>query len=99
MYLILLKFADKAAAPAHMDGHKAWLQRGFDDGVFLASGSLTPAQGQGGGGAVLAHNAGRAAIEARIATDPFVTSGVVTSQIVEFEPSRFDDRLAFLASA
>lgn len=28
-----------------MDGHKAWLKRGFDDGVFLLASSREPSLG------------------------------------------------------
>lgn len=41
MFIVLLKFADQRSRAAEwMQAHKAWLQKGFDDGVFLASGSL-----------------------------------------------------------
>src|SRR5688572_23755821 len=53
MFVITLRFADKTKAPQFMDGHNAWIKRGFDDGVFLLVGSLQP----NAGGAILAHNA------------------------------------------
>ena len=41
MFIVSLTFAaNKAEAGQHMDDHKAWLQRGFDDGVFLLAGRL-----------------------------------------------------------
>ena len=93
MFLILLRLSgDKAQAGAFMEGHKAWLQRGFDDGVFLLSGNLQP---QAGGG-ILAHNTTPAALRARVDLDPFVAHGVVTAEILEIAPSRADDRLRFL---
>lgn len=93
MHLVLLKFAHrKAEAPRHMEGHKAWLQRGFDDGVFLLTGSL-----QGGqGGMVLAHGLGAEALAERVNQDPFVIEGVVSAEIVGVAPHRADDRLRFL---
>ena len=43
MFIVLLKFSsNKANAAQWMEGHKAWLQRGFDDGVFMLAGSLKP---------------------------------------------------------
>lgn len=93
MYLVQLKFAaNKAAAPQFMDAHNAWIGEGFADGVFLLTGSLAPALG----GAVLAHNTTREALEARVAADPFVAEGVVSAEISEIRPGRVDDRLAFL---
>jgi hypothetical protein len=40
MFIVLLKFSsDKDRAGQFMDGHKAWIKRGFDDGVFSAEGA------------------------------------------------------------
>lgn len=93
MFVILLKFAEnREKATDYMDGHKAWIKRGFDDGVFLMVGSLQP----GLGGAVLAHNTDRAALEKRLDEDPFVIETVVTAEILDIAPARADDRLSFL---
>lgn len=93
MFVVTLKFsANKAKAPALMEGHNAWLKRGFDDGIFLLSGSIQPSAG----GAVIAHNTSRADLETRVRRDPFVVENVVNADILEIAPSRTDDRLAFL---
>ena len=93
MFVVTLKFsANKAKAPALMEGHNAWLKRGFDEGIFLLSGSIQPSAG----GAVLAHNTSRADLETRVQQDPFVVEDVVTAGILEIAPGRTDDRLAFL---
>ena len=95
MFMILLRFAaNREAAPRLMEAHNAWLRDGFADGVFALAGSIVPRAG----GAILAHGEDRAAIEARVAADPFVADGVVTAEIIEVAPSRTDDRLAFLAA-
>jgi len=92
MFAITLRFADKGKASPLMDGHNAWIKRGFDDGVFLLVGSLQPA----GGGMILAHGESREAIEARVQADPFVAEGVVRAEILAVAPGRTDERLAFL---
>jgi uncharacterized protein YciI len=94
MFIVLLEFAaGRGRAGELMDGHKAWIQRGFDDGVFLLSGSLQPQRG----GAIVAHNTSLAALQRRVADDPFVAHGVVSTQVLEVTPSRIDERLkAFL---
>jgi len=92
MFIITLRFADKTKAPQFMDGHNAWIKRGFDDGVFLLVGSLWP----NAGGAILADNGLRADIEARMQEDPFVAEGVVSGEILEITPGRTHERLAFL---
>ena len=48
MFIVLLKFSDnKVKTGQFMEGHKAWIKRGFDDGVFLLVGSLQPNSGGG----------------------------------------------------
>lgn len=93
MFLIMLRFSDnKSAAAEYMQAHNAWIAKGFEDGVFLLTGSIEPKQG----GAVLAYNIARAELEMRVAEDPFVASNVVTAQIAEITPGRTDPRLDFL---
>ncbi|NQV98725.1 MAG: hypothetical protein HQ483_03420 [Rhodospirillales bacterium] len=93
MFIVLLKFStNKNQAEPFMDGHRAWIKRGFDDGVFLLAGTLQP----GLGGSILAHNCTQAELESRVAADPFVAEAVVTAEILAFTPARADDRLAFL---
>ncbi len=39
MFIVLLEFSDnKGQASQFMEGHKAWIRRGFDDGIFLLVG-------------------------------------------------------------
>ncbi len=93
MFVVLLKFShNKSQAAGLMEGHNAWIQRGFDDGVFLMVGSLQPAQG----GAILAQASSLDEIRKRVQDDPFVAEGVVNADILEITPGRADERLNFL---
>lgn len=93
MFIVLLRFSDNAGkAAAVMEGHNAWLRRGFADGVFLLAGSLQPRLG----GAILAHGTSLPELEARVNEDPFVAEGVVSAEILAVSPGKADDRLAFL---
>ncbi len=93
MYVVLLKFAEnKARAGELMDDHKAWIRDGFEDGIFLAVGSLQP----NAGGGILAHNTTREALEVRIKADPFVAERVVVAEVLEITPAMTDPRLDFL---
>ena len=94
MFLVLLRFADKAAAADRLAAHNAWIRRGFDDGTFLLVGSIPP----GIGGAILAHGDTRSDLEWRVAEDPFVAERVVTPEIIEIAPNMTDERLRFLAA-
>ena len=93
MFLILLRLTErKDKAPDFMAAHNAWIQRGFDDGVFVLVGGLQPKAG----GALLAVNTTLAALTERVNGDPFVAEGIVSSEIVEISPVRVDERLKLL---
>ncbi len=93
MFVVLLKFSDnKDKASQFMEGHKEWIKRGFDDGVFLVAGSLQPNLG----GGIVAHNASLPELQSRVSTDPFVAEKVVQAEILEITPSQADARLNFL---
>lgn len=93
MYVVLLTFADNQnQAGQFMAGHNAWLQQGFDEGIFLLSGGLQPRRG----GGILAHQTSLAELQARVNDDPFVVNNVVRAEILEIAPGRTDARLNFL---
>lgn len=93
VFVVLLRFsANKAQASQFMEGHKDWIQRGMEDGVFLVVGSLQP----NAGGAILAHDISLSELRARISEDPFVMENVVSAEILEITPARTDERLSFL---
>ena len=93
MFIVTLKFSDnKGNAGQFMEGHKAWIKRGFDDGVFLLVGNLQPNLG----GGIVAHNTSLPALQSRVNDDPFVAENVVSAEILEIAPSRTDQRLEFL---
>ena len=95
MFLVLLRFSDnKGRAGQFMEGHKEWIKRGFDDGVFLLVGSLQPNLG----GGIVAHNTALSDLQNRVNEDPFVAENVVSAEILEITPSRTDERLRFLLS-
>lgn len=93
MFIVLLRFSsNKDQAGQFMDGHKKWIDRGFDDGVFLAVGSLKPNLG----GGILAHNTSLPDLQRRVNDDPFVAEHIVSAEILEIESHRTDERLKFL---
>jgi uncharacterized protein YciI len=93
MFIVLLKFSsNKDQASQFMEGHKEWIKRGFEDGVFFLAGSLQPKLG----GAIMAHNTSLSALQGRVNGDPFVAEKVVAAEILEITPSKTDERLKFL---
>lgn len=93
MFVVLLKFSsNKGQAGQFMEAHRQWIQRGFDDGVFLLAGNLQPSLG----GAILVQNTSRSRLVARVNEDPFIAQNIVSAEIIEIAPSRADARLEFL---
>jgi uncharacterized protein YciI len=93
MFVVLLRFSDnKGQASQFMEGHKEWIKRGFDDGVFLLVGNLQPHLG----GGIVAHNTSRSDLQSRVSADPFVVEDVVCAEILEITPSKADERLGFI---
>jgi len=93
MFIVLLKFSDnKDQASQLMEGHKEWIKRGFDDGVFLLAGSLQPNLG----GGIVSHNTSLSDLQSRVNDDPFVAENVVSAEILEITPAKADERLKFL---
>ena len=95
MFIVLLKFSDnKKLASEFMAGHNEWIKRGFDDGVFLLVGSLQPSLG----GGIVAHNTSLMDLQARVNDDPFVAQDVVSAEILEITPAKYDERLQFIVN-
>jgi len=95
MFVVLLKFSDnKSKAAEFMEGHNAWLKRGFDDDVFLLAGSLQPSLG----GGIVAHNTSLEDLQIRVKDDPFVAENVVSAEVLEIAVAKADCRLDFLAN-
>lgn len=95
MYIILLRMTphrDRAAAVSGQ--HKAWIERGIADGVFLLAGTLEPKLG----GVILASGLSRAELDARIALDPFVEVGAVEPEVLSVTPSMLHERLRTLGA-
>jgi uncharacterized protein YciI len=93
MFIILLRFSEnKGKAGQFMKGHKEWIKRGFDDGVFFVVGSLQP----NSGGGILAHNTSLSDLQSRVDENPFVVENIVSAEILEIAPSRVVAPLDFL---
>lgn len=93
MFIVLLKFSsNKSQAGQFMEGHKEWIERGIEDGIFVLVGSLQPNLG----GGIVAHNATLSDLQERVNDDPFVTKNIVSAEIHEITPAKVDERLKFL---
>jgi uncharacterized protein YciI len=79
---------------SQMEAHRAWVEQGFADGIFVASGPLIPRDG----GVILAHGINRTALERLLASDPFALHGMATADVIEMHVRATDPRLDFLKS-
>jgi uncharacterized protein YciI len=89
MFVIELVYkVDLAQIDGAMAAHVAFLRKHYAAGTFVLSGRKVPRDG----GIILAVGHDRAAIEAVIGEDPFVSRGLAEARIVEFQASqRADD--------
>jgi len=62
----------------HLDAHMAWIDKGYEAGMFLASGRKVPRTG----GVILARGE-RDEVERVAMTDPFVLEGVASIEVTE----------------
>lgn len=76
---------------AKMKAHVAWLEQGYEQGIFLASARRNPRTG-----GVILSRGDKAGVEALIATDPFVSSGAAEAEVIAFTASMAADGFAAL---
>jgi uncharacterized protein YciI len=85
MFVLLLTYTKPLAeVDALMRAHVAWLDEHYAAGRFLVSGRRIPRTG----GVILARGDDRAEIEAVAASDPFVSGGVATCEVIQFRASQ-----------
>ncbi len=68
---------------ALMHDHVEWLKKGYDQGLFIASGRRVPRTG----GVILARSGDEHALRETLARDPFVVYGAARCDVVEFTAS------------
>ena len=85
MFVLLLTYIKPLAeVDALMRDHMAWLNEHYDAGRLLVSGRRIPRTG----GVIVARGDDRGEIEALAASDPFVTGGVATCEVIQFLASQ-----------
>jgi uncharacterized protein YciI len=90
MYVVLLEYVQPlevvlAKIDALLPEHRAFLDRHYAAGHFVASGAQVPRVG----GVILARPMPKETLEAILAEDAFHREKVATYRIIEFTPSRF----------
>lgn len=84
IYVVVLTYVKPLAEiDAQIPAHVEWLQKGYSDGVFLASGRRIPRNG----GVILATCDSIELLEKRLSQDPFQKLNMATAEIIPFEAS------------
>ena len=87
--IILTYVVELDEVDRHMTAHVDWLEKGYAAGLFLMSGRRDPRTG----GVILCRGR-KPEVEALAASDPFVTSGAATVEVIEFNASMAADGIA-----
>jgi uncharacterized protein YciI len=82
--ITLTYLVDLSDVDAALIDHGAWLNRQYEEGVFIVSGRQVPRVG----GVILAAGLSREDLQRRLAEDPFHQRGIATYTVTEFVASR-----------
>jgi len=85
MFIININYiAPLEKVDAQMKAHMAFLNACYLEGLFITSGRKKPRTG----GIILARASSKEALAELMRNDPFVTEGVASFEIIEFEASQ-----------
>ena len=85
MFVLIAKYNQPAeVVDQHLDAHKEWIKGHYDAGRILLTARQVPLTG----GLILASAGSIDEVQAMIAEDPFITSGVADYDVLEFTPAR-----------
>ena len=88
MYIIILTYQkDLSEVEKHLEAHRAYLDKHYASGYFIASGAQVPRKG----GVILCKANSKEEILGIIAQDPFHEHRIATYQIIEFTPTKFSE--------
>ena len=88
MYIIILTYQkDLSEVEKHLEAHRAYLDRYYTSGHFIASGAQVPRKG----GVILCKADSKEEILGIIAQDPFHEHRIAAYQIIEFIPTKFSE--------
>ena len=92
MFIISLEYVKPLVeVEKHLEDHRAFLAKQYEENVFLASGPKVPRTG----GVIIANSTlNFTEIEAIISLDPFKKHGVASYTITQFTPVKYHSALA-----
>ncbi len=85
MFIIILSYKKPLSeVEVHIPAHRLFLDQGYRNNVFVASGPKIPRTG----GVIISHLKNQADVEALIKQDPFYQHDVADYEIIEFQPNK-----------
>ena len=85
MFIVSLTYVKKLSdVEAHRPDHVAYLERYYEQGIFLMSGRKEPRVG----GVIVMQADSRKQVEGIISEDPFNQAGIADYEIIEFTPTK-----------
>ena len=88
MYIIILTYQkDLSEVEKHLEAHRAYLDRYYTSGHFIASGAQVPRKG----GVILCKADSKEEILGIIAQDPFHEHRIAAYKSIEFTPTKFSE--------
>lgn len=88
MYIIILTYQKNLSeVEKHLEAHRAYLDKHYASGHFVASGAQIPRKG----GVILCKAGCKEEILDIIAQDPFHEHRIADYQIIEFTPTKFSE--------
>ena len=88
MYIIILTYQkDLSEVEKNLEAHRAYLDKHYASGHFVASGAQVPRKG----GVILCKAGSKGEILDIIAQDPFHEYRIAAYQIIEFTPIKFSE--------
>jgi uncharacterized protein YciI len=95
MHVIKLTYiVPTADVDRHIVEHRQFLDKGYEKGIFIASGPLTPRTG----GIILAANVETERLKAFMKQDPFAVHNIALYEFYEFNPIKFCAQIKDLLS-
>ena len=93
MFVIVIRYkVPLTQIDSALADHRGWLDKGFNDGVFILAGPQVPRVG----GVIMAHNTTREDLLIRLSEDPFHRLGLSDFELIDVAARKTDPRLEFL---
>lgn len=86
MFIVILNFKKSLAiVDEYLSAHRAWLDEGYKNNVFIASGPKKPRDG----GIIISQLKSREQLNRLLEEDPFYTHDIASYEIIEFNPTKY----------